>query len=164
MRQSSLVARTIESPSRRDCSVTPNPWTVRNRMTFPCISCDAGGFAISFQLKVSGMSRTSNQLNARFALTSKPPPAKSQGPPDNQEIGNRMAPLAMDYAVVPLTKPHQANPRDVHRNHRQGGNKAAKKVPNGPRACLPLVDEDPGQECERHVRQRRAIRQDDQAA
>src|SRR5262245_2945635 len=117
MLQSPLIARTaVDEPFIRDCSSTSNLCSVRNRVIFPCVSCTAGRSATSLQLKVSGTSKISNQLNAGVSFTSYTQQANPQRQCKNKQVGDEVPPLAMDHAVVPLTEAHQANARDVDGN------------------------------------------------
>src|SRR5215471_8520026 len=94
MLQSPLVARiTVHEPCTRDCSVTLNLCLARNWAMFPWVSSAAGGSATSFQLRVSGMSAMSNQLNARICLTSHTQQTNRQGQCQNKQVGDEVAPL-----------------------------------------------------------------------
>src|SRR5262245_23859814 len=162
MLQSRLVARmAVQELSIRDCSVTSNLCLARNRAILPCISGTAGRSATSFQLKVSGTSKMSNQLNAGVSLTSHTQQANSQCQCKNKQVGDEVTPLAMDDVIVPLAEAHQADARDVDGNDGRGSNKATAYIVQRPAVGLPPTDDDPRKESERNVPERRAIWQDD---
>src|SRR5262245_29582441 len=165
MLQSPFVASmAVDAPSTRGCSVTLNLCLARKRAMFPSVSSVAGGCATSFQLKVSGTSTMSNHLNAGVSVTSHTQQANRQCQCKNKQVGDDVAPMAVDQAVVPLAETHQADARDVDRNDGRDSNKATAYIVQGRAVGLPLIDESPSEESERNVRQRRAIRHDDQAA
>jgi len=164
MLQPSIVAWSTSTPATGVCVITWKPCEVRNSLTLPGALSTVSFSPTSFHVKVNGTRKTTSHLSADLGLTSYTYQANGQRQSEDQQIRDDLAGLAMNCAVVTLTQAHQSDPRHIDRDDRRGRNKTADDIPTRGPARLPLTYEHPSQECERHVRQRRAIWKYDQRA